>query len=132
MQLHRYLTRLHALIDSRKEVEVESFRAEEIVPGRDGIITGRLRFWDGSLLEFVETLTASGLILIKTDYAYHYQNSQADLIFRYDNAPHHPQIGTYPHHKHVAMADGETVTVEAATPPDLSDVLREIDRLLYD
>jgi hypothetical protein len=23
------------------------------------------------------------------------------LIFRYDNAEHHPEIATYPHHKHL-------------------------------
>ena len=47
------------------------------------------------------------------------------MIFRYDNAPHHPEVTTHPHHKHTATG------VEAATPPDLSDVLREIDAHLY-
>ncbi|MFQ5612729.1 MAG: hypothetical protein ACE5H9_11415 [Anaerolineae bacterium] len=32
---------------------------------------------------------------------------------------------TYPHHKHISS------NVEPAEPPDLGEVLREIDRLLY-
>ncbi|MCB8943977.1 MAG: hypothetical protein H6658_09500 [Ardenticatenaceae bacterium] len=66
---------------------IESFRWQEIVPDREGIVEGRLRFWDGSLLEFVEVLIEHGVVLIKTDYAYHYQDAQNQLRFRYDNAP---------------------------------------------
>jgi len=54
-----------------------------------------------------------------------HQRADGTLVFRYDNVPHHPEIVTFPHHKHV----GETIT--AARPPDLSEVLREIDGLLY-
>lgn len=61
----------------------------------------RLLFWDGSLLEFVEVLTVRGVILVKTDYVYHHQDSNNNLIFRYDNAPHHPEIASLPHHKHL-------------------------------
>ena len=37
----------------------------------------------------------------KLAYSYHYQNSQNELVFRYDNAEHHPEILTFPHHKHL-------------------------------
>lgn len=33
-------------------------------------------------------------------YAYHLQDPSERLIFRYDNRPHHPEINTFPHHKH--------------------------------
>jgi hypothetical protein len=49
-----------------------------------------------------------------------------DLIFRYDNAPHYPEVDTFPHHKHTKTS------IETATPPHLGDVLREIDQLLYE
>lgn len=86
---------------------------------------GSLRFWNGSRLEFTETLVEQGVILIKTDYAYHYQDANARLIFRYDNAPHHRQVSTFPHHKHT------TAGVTEAQPPHLVDVLREVDEFLY-
>ena len=73
------------ILYSRKEITIEIFRVQEIVLGREGIIEGRLRFWDGSLLEFIEILTENGLILIKIDYAYHYQDADEHLVFRYDN-----------------------------------------------
>ncbi|MBE7553249.1 MAG: hypothetical protein HS126_19435 [Anaerolineales bacterium] len=98
---------------------------KEIVPDQAGIIEGRLHFWDDSRLEFTETLTEQGVVLIKTDYAYHYQDADDNLVFRYDNAPHHPEVPTHPHHKHTSTG------IEAATPPHLNEVLHEIDQYLY-
>ena len=131
MQLRRYLTRLHNIIDSRRELTIERLQIDEIVPGREGVIEGRLRFWDASLLEFVEVLVVRGVVLVKTDYAYHYQDQQNQLIFRYDNAPHHPQIATHPHHKPVVRQGGQSEQIEAAVSPHLNDVFHEIDQLLY-
>jgi len=131
MQLQHYLTRLYAIIDSRHEIEVKRLYIDETLPGREGIIEGRLRFWDGSQLEFVEVLVMSGLILTKTDYVYHYQDGDAQLIFRYDNAPHHPDVGTHPHHKHIFNPQTGVEIIEPAKPPHLNDVLREIDQRLY-
>jgi hypothetical protein len=40
------------------------------------------------------------------DYAYHWeQRRQSGLIFRWDNAPHHPQVSTYPAHLHSGDED---------------------------
>jgi hypothetical protein len=65
--------------------------------------------------------------VVKWRYSYHYQDSEGKLIFRHDNAPHHPEIETHPHHKHVGSDDN----VIASQPPDLGDVLREIDEIIY-
>lgn len=37
----------------------------------------------------------------KIAYSYHYQAADKKLIFRYDNAEHHPELENFPHHKHV-------------------------------
>ncbi len=42
------------------------------------------------------------------------------------NVSHYPEIESFPHHKHV----GDSVV--AAQSPDLSEVLREIDGILYE
>jgi hypothetical protein len=42
------------------------------------------------------------------------------MIFRYENAPHHAEITTFPHHKH--EVDG----IKASLEPKLDDVLLEI------
>lgn len=35
------------------------------------------------------------------NYSYHWQEEDSQLIIRWDNAPHHKQVKTYPHHKHI-------------------------------
>ena len=64
-------------------------------------------------------------VIVKTRYAYHYQDKDDELIFRYDNVPHHPEVKTHPHHKHVGNK------ILPTQPPDLSEVLREIDEMIY-
>ena len=126
MRLKQYLTLIHNIIQSRQETVVDHFLVQEVMPDREGLIEGRIRFWDQLLLQFVEVLQARGLVLVKTDYAYHYQDANDELIFRYDNAPHHPTVATFPHHKHTKT------TIEESQPPHLGDVLKEIDRILYE
>lgn len=43
---------------------------------------------------------------LERNYSYHWQNENNKLILRFDNAPYHPQIQTYPHHIH----NSETIT----------------------
>lgn len=123
--LNRYLQRLYHTITSRGYVEINHLEFD-VLPGRQGMIEGRLNFHDGSLLEFDEVIIFRDGQIIKLRYAYHYQDEAGKLIFRYDNAPHHPTISTYPHHKHVGS------TVEPAQEPDLSQVLREIEQTVFD
>lgn len=125
MRLRRHLELLSNIIASRQDVTIDRFVIEEIVVDQQGIVEARLRFWDGSLLHFVEVLIEQGVILNKVDYVYHYQSQDGQLIFRYDNAPHHRHVSTFPHHKHTQQG------IEPATPPHLGDVLREIDGRLY-
>lgn len=125
--LHRYLTRLHDTILSRREIEIEEIeiidRSDKI--GQTSEFYARLHFPDQSQLQVVETLLVQRFAILKSRYTYHYQNANSGLIFRYDNVPHHPEIQTHPHHKHI----GDVIV--AAQPPDLSEVLHEIDGLLY-
>ncbi len=60
----------------------------------------------------------------REDYRYHYQTAEGELIRRWDNAPHHPDVETFPHHVHV----GDEVI--ATDPVDHKDVLGEIARRL--
>jgi hypothetical protein len=122
--MHQYLARIYATLHSRGDVDIQSLYTEQ--PTRlDGRVRGRLRFYDGSTLSFEEKVIKRGRSIEKVSYRYHYQRADGTLIFRYDNAPHHPEVSTFPDHIHI---EGR---VEAAEPPDLSQVLRRIDELLY-
>ena len=43
------------------------------------------------------------------------------MIFRYDNAEHHPKIPSYPHHKHLPNS-----SIEASDGISLAEVIFEI------
>lgn len=87
---------------------------------RQGLITGSVHFDNGCRLEFMELKAADRAAKVK--YRYQYMDAQNICLFRYDNAPHHPELPTFPHHKHRGTA------VEASLEPALHDVLLEIAR----
>jgi hypothetical protein len=51
-------------------------------------------------------------------------NRAGRMLFRYDNAPHHPEIDAYPHHKHTS--DG----IIPSGMPSLQDILNEISAII--
>ena len=86
-----------------------------------GIVEGEIRFTDDSFLHFIEFVNVKeGINRYK--YSYHYQDKAEKVIFRYDMAPHHKEIKTFPHHKHM----GSEEVVESIAP-SLSEVLQEIE-----
>jgi hypothetical protein len=121
--LHNYLARIEATLYSRQEITVRDLRVEPVSTAV-AYIEDRLIFYDGSFLEVEEVLYLFDRRIEKVRYSYHYQKGDR-LIFRYDNAPHHPELPTSPHHKHVGDR------VEPCQEPDFHDVLREIDARLY-
>lgn len=126
MSLYRYLARLYATTTSRQEIEIESLEVRYIAAGV-ALFSGTLRFFDNSRLVIEEEVEERPRQKVKKiRYKYHYQDAENHLIFRYDNVPHHPSVSTFPHHKH------EGAKIVAADPVDLSQVLQEIDRHLYE
>ncbi len=58
-----------------------------------------------------------GTDLIK--YSYYFLNSNNNIIYGWDNAPHHDNINTFPHHKHIK----NNSSIEESSVRNLSDVL---------
>jgi hypothetical protein len=58
---------------------------------------------------------------VRIHYAYTYLQGE-QRVFRYDNAPHHPNVVTFPHHKHIGPQD----RLAPSDQPSLSQVLAEI------
>jgi len=106
-------------------VNVEEFLITSKLRINEGTVRIQLRFWDESLLEIREDLIIGQRTIIKDQYSYHYQKGN-QALFRYDNSSHHPHLANFPQHKHTA--DGEVIS---AAPPDLRDILQEIDSILY-
>ncbi|MCE7063674.1 DUF6516 family protein [Dyadobacter sp. CY326] len=79
-----------------------------------------IRFKDDSILyvkEFIEPT--------RRKYAFHWQKKTGELIVRWDNAPHFPQLSTFPHHKHFGNG-----SVEESTDISIEDVLMYIQKAL--
>ena len=89
----------------------------------DGYIRVRLDLSDSSQLEFSEYMQRSseGEIVVIT-YSYHWANANNELIKRWDNAPHFPDLPGFPDHIH----DGATGEVTSGQPMSIAAVLDEI------
>ena len=91
----------------------------------NGLVRCRVLFWDESFLDLYEVVSTELGHPVKIHYAYTYMRGK-ERIFRYDNAPHHPEISTHPHHKHTGVRDA----LLPATEPTLAQILDEIEKLL--
>ena len=87
----------------------------------NGLLRCRIVFWDDSFLEIYEVVSTELGYPVRVNYAYTYIRNE-QCVFRYDNAPHHPEILTHPHHKHIGPSD----TLAPADQPSLSQIFAEI------
>jgi len=66
----------------------------------EGILKGSIQFSDGSKLFVMEYIFIEKNKLISSTYRFHWQSIKEVLIKRWDNAPHHKEIKTFPYHLH--------------------------------
>jgi len=59
-------------------------------------------------------------------YSYHWQKEDSQIIIRWDNAPHHKQLKTFPHHKHVGK------NVLESNEIGIQEVLEYIESVIRD
>ena len=125
MQVIDYFSEIQSLI--RSSIFVENVDVEYEVKSRNiGIVHGILGMIDGSTLQFMELVNIKRDKMIRLKYRFHLTNANDEMVFRYDNAPHHPEIATYPRHKHV---EGEKVP-RRSKEVGLKDVLLEIEEMI--
>jgi hypothetical protein len=89
----------------------------------DGHLRVRLELADGSQLEFSEYMQRfpEGEIAVIT-YSYHWADADNQLIKRWDNTPHFPNLPGFPDHIH----DGATGEVISGQPMNIFTVLDAI------
>lgn len=120
MSFQAYLEHLQDILNqvlSSGDAGLIEFQAESRSATR-GFIAGVIRFDNGSELhfrEYVDTTQPQPRLM----YAYHFQDGDKQLRFRYDNAAHRPAL-SQPEHKHTASG------VDITSAPTLQQVLDEI------
>ena len=93
--------------------------SEEIRANKQAILIAKVVLIDNSILYVREYIDAKYGI-DRVSYAYQYQNSADQLIFRYDNAVHRPALG-FKEHRH--SNDGKIYEAEL---PDIFELADEI------
>ena len=118
--INRYFKKVKDKIDEYNHIISDSNTNEKTYSEKRGFIGGKVNFSDDSRLDFAEVKDVE--IEEKIKYRYHYMNSDNEMKFRYDNAKHHPDIETFPHHKHTSDC------IKPSNEPKIGDVLSEIER----
>jgi len=94
----------------------------EEAQGDIGLLRYRLMLHNGDLLEMFERFRIVQGRLQVDKYSFHLQDSNGKLRKRWDNAAHHPEVATRPHHVH----EGREEIVKGHTAITSEEVLSEI------
>lgn len=81
---------------------------------------------DGTMLEMFERFRSAGQTVEVIKYSFHWQDARGNLIRRWDNAPHHPEVETHPDHVHV----GQKVRVRPSEMMEAEKVLSYVQEKL--
>jgi hypothetical protein len=91
----------------------------------NGVFRIRVVFWDGSYLDIHETVNTELGYPVRIHYSYTFIHDGIK-IFRYDNAPHHRELITFPHHKHIGPEDRPAPSDQ----PSVNQVIAEANEYL--
>ncbi|MBD2176057.1 hypothetical protein H6F42_03865 [Pseudanabaena sp. FACHB-1998] len=109
-----YFDQVDQLLEVYPNVYVENYNAT-ILSSERANLKLRSRFYFKYLFSISEALIVVDDQIMVIDYRYHFQDGQNNLIFRYDNTPHFPNLSSFPHHKHledfVVSSDQPSITM---------------------
>ena len=113
-----YFDQIDRFLEAYPDVYVENYNAT-ILSSERANLKLRLRFYFQYLLSISEALVVVDDQITTIDYRYHFQDGQNNLVFRYDNTPHFPNLSSFPHHKHLIDR------VIACGQPNIAMVIQE-------
>jgi hypothetical protein len=90
-----------------------------------GMMSGSLQFKDGSALHFKEIFLVS-----QREYRFHFMDRHHRLICRWDSAPHHRELKTFPHHMHTSagVAESKAVTLIEILETVTAGIIESLDK----
>jgi hypothetical protein len=123
--IERYMNDLDVLISASPSiVDIYIIRRDIRDTGleKTALFRYRLKLIDESLIEITERILEETGGLTTSKYRYHWQTGSGKLIKRWDNAPHHPEIDTFPDHLH----DGSEENVKSFRKMNALEILTDI------
>lgn len=122
--IQRYLDSIEKIIGSHPAV-LSSTLQKQIGPDSKTIyLKGAITFADLSVLELSVFAISLSSRVVPEKYRFQYMDKKNQIVFRYDNAPHHKELSTFPRHKHLPD------TVIPSEMPILADILDEISTFM--
>ncbi len=122
--IRKYVENIEKTIAS-SSIVLSSDVQKHFGPALDTVyLKGQLLIIDSSILEIAIFATESQDTLYIDKYRFHYRDITGKMLFRYDNAHHHSEIDTHPHHKHTPDI------IIPSTMPSLIDILNEISAII--
>lgn len=118
-----YLAYIGSLILINSQVRHWQVVREE-QQGESGLFRYRLALQNGDMIEMFERFDIVQQQVVVTKYSYHWQRADGELVRRWDNAAHHPEIPTHPHHFH----DGDETNVLPHGPISVANVLALVEQ----
>ena len=95
---------------------------------QEGFIRIRAVLSNGDLMEAFEFVVAKPDAIQTLTYRIHWQSADGRLKRRWNNAPHHRGIPTFPHHVHMGPAEDMHASEPMTIMKSLAFVEREIQR----
>jgi len=93
---------------------------------QEGFIRIRAKLSNSDLLEAFEFVVIAPDGLQTLTYRIHWQRDDGQLRWRWDNAPHHQEVATSPHHVHLDLAE----QVEPSEPMTILKALAFVEQEL--
>lgn len=117
-RLEQYLADIETALAALQGADVETY-IEEVLGANRANLRIRVRFAEGQMLAISEAVVVDNDKLVHLDYRYHCQGPDHALLFRYDSAPHFPELPGFPEHQHLPGS------VISAVRPEIAQVLAE-------
>jgi hypothetical protein len=122
--IQKFISEIEKIVGS-SSIVLSSNIQKYFGPGEETVyLKGRITIIDSSTLEIAIFVIESRGNLAVDKYRLHYMNGAGQMLFRYDNAPHHPEIASHPHHKHTPDR------ISSSNMPSIKDILNEISAII--
>jgi hypothetical protein len=99
--IRRFIDDIEKLISAHPTILSSTLQKQIGPDSRTVYVRGSITFVDLSLLELSVFGVSSRSGVAWEKYRFQYMDKKGRLVFRYDNAPHHREQPTFPHHKHL-------------------------------
>ena len=115
--IYDYFSKVQRKLETIKWIIIAQSINFDFVSDEMGVITGKLVFIDKSIVEFMELVSTK-----EAEYRFQYMDKDKGLICRWDSAPHHKEVPTFPYHLHTKKGVKESKKVNFI---DILDIATE-------